>query len=521
MTNAHEIDRRQLLAGAATLALGAAGLGYLAGCGGEKTAPVSGPGAAGPPKPGGTLRVGALGTRSAIERDPHGVLANESDFLIASLVFEALTIPGRQQVAPRLASSWEPNDNLTRWTFTIDDGARFHDGTPVTADDVVWSLKRLRATDARVSRLPGIAPSGIRKATDRSVLLVSDAPNAELPTLLRLNTFVLPQGTKKPERAAGSGPFKLASYADGNAVLTRNDSWHGGKVLLDEIQVTMFQDVSAMASAVLGGQIDVASNVGPVAARSAKGNAGVRVIRRPNDVSLPIVMRIADGPFADVRVRQALRLAVDRQAMVTGALSGFGTIANDVMGVADPSYAKDLPQRQRDLAKATKLLVDAKFDLTQTHELVTTADIPGLAESAVLFATQMKDVGVRMKVVKQDSAAFYDTTWLKAPLYTTYWGTNDSVAFFLSKTMISTTGFNESAWKSKQLDGLYARAVGATDEAARKTALHDAQRLQYEQGGYVLWGMADGLDIARPAIRDLPTLPGYGRVFLERVWLDA
>jgi peptide/nickel transport system substrate-binding protein len=95
------------------------------------------------------------------------------------------------------------------------------------------------------------------------------------------------------------------------------------------------------------------------------------------------------------------------------------------------------------------------------------------------------------------------------------------VAFFLSKTMISTTGFNESAWKSKQLDGLYARAVGATDEAARKTALHDAQRLQYEQGGYVLWGMADGLDIARPAIRDLPTLPGYGRVFLERVWLDA
>jgi len=521
MTDAYEIDRRRLLAGAGTFALGAVGFGFLAGCGGEKEASVSGSGAAGPPKPGGTLRVGALGKRSAIERDPHGVLANESDFLIASLVFEALTIPGREQVAPRLASSWEPNADLTRWTFTIADRASFHDGTPVTADDVVWSLKRLRATDAGASRLPGIKPGGIRKATDRSVLLVSDAPNAELPTLLRLNTFVLPQGTKKPEQAAGSGPFKLASYKDGNAVLKRNDKWHGGKVLLDEIQITMFQDVSAMASAVLGGQIDFASNVGPVAARSAKANSGLRVIRRPNDVSLPIVMRIADGPFADVRVRQALRLAVDRPAMVKGALSGFGTVANDVMGVADPSYAKDLAQRQRDLAMAKQLLSDAKFDSSKTYELVTTADIPGLAESAVLFATQMKDVGVKLKVVKQDSAAFYDKTWLKAPLYTTYWGTNDSVTFFLSKTMISTTGFNESGWKNKQLDGLYAQAVGATDEAARKAALHDAQQLQYEQGGYVLWGMADGLDIARPVVKDLPTLAGYGRVFLERVWLDA
>ena len=238
-------------------------------------------------------------------------------------------------------------------------------------------------------------------------------------------------------------------------------------------------------------------------------------------MAMPIVMRIADGPFADVRVRRAVRLAVDRPAMVEGALSGFGAVANDVLGVGDPAYAKDLPRRERDLDEARRLLAAARFDTTRTYELFTTPEVPALADSAVLFASQMKDAGLRLDVVRQDSAAFYDETWLQAPLYTTYWGTNDSVGFFLGKTMRSDANWNETAWKSDRLDALYARSVGERAAQARRAALREAQRLQYEQGGYVLWGMADGIDLASPAVRDLPTLPGYGRVFLEKTWLAA
>ena len=125
-------------------------------------------------------------------------------------------------------------------------------------------------------------------------------------------------------------------------------------------------------------------------------------------------------------------------------------------------------------------------------------------------------VGVKLEVVRQDSAAFYDKTWLKAPLYTTYWGTNDSVLFFVGRTMTSKATQNETGWKDRRIDGLYRRAIGDPSEERRAEAVRDLQRLQYEDGGYVVWGMADGVDIARESVRGLPRTGGYGRMFIEK-----
>ncbi|MFF2545000.1 ABC transporter substrate-binding protein [Kitasatospora sp. NPDC058063] len=515
------VTRRQLLwAGA-----GAGAIGVLAACGGGKggagEAAASG-GTGQQPRPGGTLKVGALGKASAVTRDPHGTQANESDYLIISLIHDTLAIPGATaNTAPRLAASWKPSDDLKTWRFTLADGATFHDGTPVTADDVVWSLKRLRNTPAGKSRLPGIQPEGITAEDARTVVLVSDYANADLPLLTRLTTFVLKKDTKDDAVAGapGTGPFKLDWYRDGNARLVRNDNWYGGKVLLDAVEVRLFESPQAMANALLAGQIDVASNVGAVAARTAEARKDIQIVRRPNDMAMPVVMRTADGPFADVRVREALRLAVDRDAMVKQVLSGYGSVANDVLGTGDPAFAKDIPQRTRDLAKARQLLADAGFDTSRTYDLTTTEDIAGLAESATLFATQVREAGVRINVVKQDSKVFWDDTWLKGTLYTSYWGTNDSVVFFASKTMLSDAGQNESGWNEPSFDETYRKAMGTADTAERGKLLHQLQEIEFAKSGYLLWGMADGIDLAGAAVRDLPKLPGYGRVQLEKTWL--
>ncbi|SDK44275.1 ABC transporter substrate-binding protein [Nonomuraea jiangxiensis] len=501
-----------------------AGLGagtglFLAACGaGARQAPTA-QGAGEAPRPGGTLRIGALGKPGAVTRDPHGTQVNESDYLIIALVYDALTVPGAQPtVAPGLAVSWE-SDDLRRWHFKIAENATFHDGRPVTSEDVVWSLRRLRSTPSGAARLPGVEADAIKADGAHGVTLTGSYPNNELPLLLRLTTFTLPKDTRDPAGAPGTGPFKLRSFQDGNAGLVRNDSWHGGKPLLDGIEVRIFQSAQAMTNALLTGQIDLASNAGPLAARTAQGRPGVQVVRRRHDLAMPIVMRTAGGPFADERVRLALRLAVDRQALVRQALSGYGVVANDVLGTADPAYAKDLPQRTRDLTRARSLLTVTGFDLNATYDLCTTEDVPGLAESATLFAGQVREAGVKVRVVKQDPAVFWDQTWLKAPLYTTYWGTNDSVVFFAGKTMLSGTGQNETGFDDPEFDRAYRRAVSAKDTAERTRLLGEVQRIQYERSGYLLWGMADGIDLAAAHVRDLPTLPGYGRVRLERAWL--
>ncbi|MEU0059032.1 ABC transporter substrate-binding protein [Streptomyces sp. NPDC006334] len=513
-----ELTRRHVLwAGGA---IGASAL--LSACGGGDEPTASATGGSAKPVKGGTLRVGALGRAGALTRDPHGTQANESDYLIISLVYDTLTVPGvKPNTVPRLAASWKASADLKTWRFTLAKGAAFHDGSPVTAEDVVFSLKRLRATPAGASRLPGIQEKNISAEGDGTVVIVSDYANAELPLLVRLTTFVIPKGTtdKDVAEAPGTGPFKLDWFRGGNARLVRNENWYGGDVLLDAIEVKIFESPQAMASALLAGQIDLASNVGAVAARTAESRKDIQTVRRPNDMAMPLVMRTSGGPFADARVRQALRLAVDREAMVEQVLSGYGTVANDILGTGDPAYDKSVPQRARDLAKARQLLREARFDTSKTYELYTTEDIAGLAESATLFATQVREAGVKVKVVKQESATFWDKTWLKGDLYTTYWGTNDSVVFFASKTLVSDSGQNEAGWKDQAFDAAYEKAIGTADASARTDLLKELQRIEHDRSGYLLWGMADGIDLAGPKVNGLPRLPGYGRVQLERAWL--
>jgi peptide/nickel transport system substrate-binding protein len=87
--------------------------------------------------------------------------------------------------------------------------------------------------------------------------------------------------------------------------------------------------------------------------------------------------------------------------------------------------------------------------------------------------------------------------------------------------MLPSSTQNETAWNDRRLETLYRQAVGDPDEARRAQAVHELQRLQYEEGGYVVWGMADGVDIARANVRGLPQVGGYGRMFLEKTWISA
>lgn len=498
--------RRQLLQSG----LGVTALLLVAAC-------TSDDGSDGPAKKGGTLRVGALGTTARIERDPHANLSNDSDFLIASLVYDALTVPGADpNVAPRLASRWEPSADNRRWTFTIADGAKFHNGAPVTADDVVWSMRRLRSVGG-ASKMP-VAENDIAADGPNRVVFTLAAPNTQLPLLLRLMTFTVPQGTTDFTAAIGTGPFRLESYQGGNARLVRNEQWHGTPPLLDAIEVTMFDSVTALGNAALGGQIDLASNVGAIAGRTAAGRGDLQVVRRANDTMLGVAMRVADGPFADARVRTALRLGVDRTGLVNQVHSGYGTVAADILGTADPLYDTALARRDRDIERAKTLLREANFDTGRSYPFVTKAEMPGEVESAKVIATQLAEIGVRLDVQVVEPTAFYDKTWLNAPLYTVSWGTNDSVLFYADKLMTSGSNRNETAFRDPEFDAATAKALASSGEDYTK-AIRDIQRIQFERGGYLVWGMADGIDIAAAPVRGLPTLGGFARVQLERAWL--
>ena len=474
------------------------------------------------PSPRATLRVGALGRRADLQRDPHGIVRNDSDLLVLGLVYDPLTVPGRSLITtPRLMSAWDSNFDQTEWRFTIARGAAFHDGRPVTQEDVVWSLERLLATELGRRRLPGVDPDGIDTDGRRTVVLTTTAPNSELPVLLRSQTFTLQEGTTDVAGSPGSGPFKLDSYRDGDATLVRNDAWHGGEAVVETIEVTMFEDGQSLVDALAEGEIDYASNVGGTVARSAADRPGVLAVRRSNDLSLPLVMRVADGPFADVRVREAVRLAVDRPALVDQVLGGGGRVANDIVGTGDPNYSPNVPDRERDVARAVELLDEAGFDRTVTYELFTADDLPQKVEAAKAIATQLAEIGLSFKVTEQDVELFEAQTWCKAPLYMTSSSVNDSLAYSAITAMLSGAPTNEAAFADPDFDEAYADAVASIVPNRRQARFRELQSIQHERSGYLVWGMADGVDLMSDKVHDPPRVAGYGRVLLESTWAEA
>lgn len=460
------------------------------------------------------LRVGALGKTADAQRDPHKLLPNDSDMLINSLIWDAMTVPGSDEVVEsRLMDSWEQTGDTT-WEFTVNDHARFHDGTDVTADDAEWSLHRLLEDEGNYYKLP-VIPESIKAIDEDTVAMETEEPNSQLPMLARLMTFVMKKDTT-PEDAMGTGPFKLESWNNGSATLVANENYHGHKPEIDKIEVIPFEDTTSMTNAIVSGQIDLAQSVGATAARTAEGNDDLQVLTRSNDSVLPVAMRTSDGPFADEKVREAIRLGVDRQAIVDGALSGFGKTANDILGTGDPNLNTSL-QRERDIDKAKKLLEEADFDLDKTYELYVTPEAPGQLDAMKLFAEQMKDIGVKVNVVEKESGTFYDEIWTKADLYSTYWGTNDTTLFFAGKVLDGDAPSNETAFDDQEFNETYSKLLASNDEDEIVELNKKLQEIQYNRGGYVVWGSSDAVDIAAKNVSGVPDAPGYGRVKLETV----
>jgi peptide/nickel transport system substrate-binding protein len=474
----------------------------------------------GTPADGGTLRYAVAGSPATAGDDPHGGLGNESDVLRFALTYDVLTVPGEDGTTrPRLATSWEPDDAMSRWTLTLREDARFTDGTPVRAADVLYSLRRIG--DKAAENYGRLADFDMARSTapdEHTVVLATHAPMADAPRALESVTFVVPEGTEDFSRpVAGSGPYQVERTGSQSTVLIRNDTWWGERPHLDRIEIQAVADPQARANAVVAGQADVAGSVSPAAVRGA-GSAQTQVVRREGVTTYPFVMRLDTEPFDDPRVREAFRLAADRQALVDTVFLGYGTVANDLPTPHDPSTPQDLPPRTRDVARAKGLLAQAGHAGGLSVTLHTTTSYPGMDTAATLYAQQLADIGVDAEVKVEPADTYWTAVYATKAFYTGYYG-GISFPDLVRVGLLSDAPTNETAWRSETFDEGFARAMSTRDETRRAELLSGIQRELWEDGGYVVWGTGDGLDLTAPGVRGLPDGPGFQRMFIDRVWM--
>ncbi|GAA3167585.1 ABC transporter substrate-binding protein [Nonomuraea salmonea] len=219
-------------------------------------------------------------------------------------------------------------------------------------------------------------------------------------------------------------------------------------------------------------------------------------------------------------MREAIKLATDRQELLDKVFLGYGKLGNDLLTPADPSSPTGVPQRARDVARAKELLKEAGHADGLVLELATTTSYPGMDTAATLFAGQLGEAGITVRVTTEPPDAYWTKVFAQSDFYTGFFG---GIPFtdVARVSLLSDSPTNETAWHRPEWDAAYDEAMAIEDETRRRKALGKLQSELREEGGYVVWGLGDGLDLTSSRVSGLPDGPGFDLAFIEQVRLDG
>jgi peptide/nickel transport system substrate-binding protein len=321
---------------------------------------------------------------------------------------------------PQIATSWKASKGSKSWTFKIRQGVKFHDGTPLSADDVVATFDRLLTKDSQaLSSFKGVlSAGGVHKVDDHTVRFDLDSANGFFPYLTGQMTYqaiILPKSYQLPSdlskpgeftsKMNGTGPFSLKENR-GAAGLTfvANPNYWGGKPAIDTVEYSILED-QARVTALQSGQIDLAHQISYQGAQQLQGHANVIPLQTANHRYLN--MNVHKKPFSDVRVRQAIALALDRPQIASGLWGKYAQVGDD--SPMWPGYAftdKTVAQRKQDLAKARALLKAAgATNLNLTLTCYRSFEMPDYAQRV---AQALKKIGINCQVKVYTSAQYFD-----------------------------------------------------------------------------------------------------------------
>ena len=336
------LERRQFLRGiVATGAIAGAG-GLLSACSSAGSSQAAASPTSTGKRRGGALKVGLTGGSGSDTLDPHKGLTYLDTARAQSLYQPLLQLNTSAQTEFVLAEDISPHGSTSDWVIRLRPGITFHDGKPLTADDVIFTIRRI--VSGKLSGATSLGPidlKGLKALDKRTVQVPMTSPYGSFIDQLAYwyYLYIVPVGFN-PAKPNGTGAFKYQSFTPGQrSVFTRNENyWKPGLPYVDTLTVIDFSDSASLQNALSTGVIHGAGALeGPqLAALAATGS--VRTVKSHTGAITPFTMRVDQAPFNDVNVRQAMRLLVDRQQLINSALDGSGTVGADVSSPYDPNY---------------------------------------------------------------------------------------------------------------------------------------------------------------------------------------
>ena len=441
---------------------------------------------------GGTLRVGAAPTDGSLEPP---LLQSLGAIGPSHMAGEQLVFADKNfRLVPRIATSWKPSNGAKTWTFQIRRNVKFHDGTPLTADDVVATFKRLLTKDSQAqSSYKGVIV-GVKKSGASAVVFNLAAANGFFPYALSQQTYqaiILPKTYKIPadltkpgewtSKMNGTGPFKLkANRGAAGFSFEANPTYWGGRPAIDAVEWQILDD-QARASALQGGQVDLAVQLTYQGAQQVGSKA--IPLRQPTHRYLH--MNTKKAPFNDVRVRQAFALALNRPQIAGGLWGKFAEVGNDSPLWPGYTYTdKSVPQRKQDLAKARSLLKAAGAENLKVELSCYRAfEMPDYAQRVT---QALKQIGVSATVKVYTSAQYFDgvsfgatgklAPWLGVDFGIVDYGARATPLTYLNAALKSGGVWNAARYTNKKFDRMIESFEAAPSPAQQKRFAGQMQR---------------------------------------------
>jgi peptide/nickel transport system substrate-binding protein len=446
------------------------------------------------PQRGGLLRIAFADTLTQL--DPALAVSN-AEIAYGFTVFENLTsvdyTDPAYPVIPLLAESWATSEDGRVWTFQLRAGVKFHHDAPLTAADVVYTMQRIldpALGSAGNSQLQLV--EAVTAVDERQVQFTLRSPHVEFPRVL--STFALqivPQGYTSEQLAAtpsGTGPFRVQSHTAGERlVLVRNEAyWEQPLPYLDEVQHLYITDPSAQQTALLGETVDLLAQVSAPTLALLQAGPPLTIIEYPLGFYPLFAMRTDQPPFDDMRVRQALKHAVDRDALRKVVWREHGTAGNDQpVSPASPFWA-DAPALAYDVAKAKALLAEAGYADGLTVSLAVAEITPGIVDAAVVLQEMAKAAGITITLERTATDSYWAEKYMQTPFFVSFWPGLADPDEILTFGYHSQGFFNESGWSKPELDQAIEAARAESDPANRQALYADIQRVIATEGGVLI-----------------------------------
>ena len=506
-----QIERREFLRYATLLGMAApTAYAFMAKVTGERLiAPAEAQGAL--PK-GGTLR---LAMRCQDIKSPHTYSWVESSNS-ARQVLDYLTVTGVDNITrPSLVEKWEPSPDLKTWTLRLRRNVKWHNGRQFTADDVVWNLKRVldpktgssvlglmkgflledvetgekddKGNPKKSSRLWDA--NAVQKVDDFTVRLNGKSAQLAVPEQL----FHYPLLILDP---AENGEFKVGSNGTGAFTLTANEvgrkqvlkarkeGYWGGGPYLDQIEfIDLGDDPAAAVSALASKQVDGLYGADIVQLEALQKIPHVQMYQVATAYTATARMQPVK-PFDDKRVRQAMRYAIDSNAVLQIAHRGLGQPGeHHHVSSVHPEYAK-LPPPQRDVARAKKLLAEAGYPNGIDVEIICRPQPAWELLAVQTMVEQWKEAGIRVKINVMPSTQYWEV-WTKVPFGFTTWAHRPLGIMSLALAYRSGGPWNESKYSNPEFDRLLSQAEGTLDVASRRETMARLEAILQDDGPIV------------------------------------